>query len=296
MKMELKAQRNILLGLVVLLVALTGYLAFYVQGDTKKVASINGTKIIKSELYDLMVKQSGPQALDALISQKIVDLEAKKANISVTDNDIQTELEKYYDYYGGQEAFIQTLTSSGYTLEDVKKDMAVTVKIRKLLEPRISVTDEEMKAYFEENKESLAQGKQVRASHILVDSLDKANQLKKQLNGGADFAALAKENSNDTSTSQNGGELGFFGSGQMVKEFEDAAFALKTGQISEPVKTDYGYHIIKVEEIKEAQPANYEESKEKIRAAVLDEKLGTEYDTWLQEMYQQYKIEKYLEK
>jgi len=296
MKMELKAQRNILLGLVVLLVALTGYLAFYVQGDTKKVASINGTKIIKSELYDLMVKQSGPQALDTLISQKIVDLEAKKANISVTDNDIQTELEKYYDYYGGQEAFIQTLTSSGYTLEDVKKDMAVTVKIRKLLEPRISVTDEEMKAYFEENKESLAQGKQVRASHILVDSLDKANQLKKQLNGGADFAALAKENSNDTSTSQNGGELGFFGSGQMVKEFEDAAFALKTGQISEPVKTDYGYHIIKVEEIKEAQPANYEESKEKIRAAVLDEKLGTEYDTWLQEMYQQYKIEKYLEK
>jgi len=291
---ELPTQRNILIILIIILcAALVPLVIFYEKGNAK-VASVNGENINKAELYDLMVKQSGQQALDSLISQKIVDFEAEKQGIAVSEEDIQKEMEQYYKNYGGEEAFIQTLAASGYTLDDIKKDMILTVKIKKLMEPRISISEDEIKAYFEENKASFAQEKQVKASHILVDTEEKAKEIKEKLTNGEDFAQLAKENSTDTETREKGGELGFFGSGKMVKEFEEAAFALNVGEISTPVKTEYGYHIIKVEEITDAQEANYDQSKGEITNILFDQKAGTEFDTWLQEMYPQYKIENFL--
>ena len=86
---------------------------------------------------------------------------------------------------------------------------------------------------------------EVRASHILVEDESKANELKKDIEGGADFAELAKKNSKCPS-GESGGDLGFFGKGTMVREFEDAAFSLEVGQVSEPVKTQFGYHLILV--------------------------------------------------
>ncbi|MEN6347803.1 MAG: peptidylprolyl isomerase [Syntrophomonas sp.] len=285
---------NTLIILAVLTTALALGAIFYVKGKTEVVASVNGEKITKTELYDLMVKQSGQEALDALISERIVQLEAKKQTIVVPQQDIQTELEKYYTNYGGQEAFLQTLANSGYTLDDVKKDLELSLKIRKLMEPRISISEDEIKTYFEENKDSFALEKQVKASHILVDTQEKATEIKKRLANGEDFAGLAKENSTDTATMDNGGELGFFAKGEMAKEFETAAFALKVGEISAPVKTEFGYHIIKVEEIKEAQVANYEQSKDSVYQTLFDQKVETEFSTWLQEMQQQYKINNFL--
>jgi len=292
--MNLKKKSNIFILLAILAMVLAVGAIFYVKGRSEVVASVNGQKITKTELYNLMVKQSGSQALDSLIAEKIVDLEAKKQNIAVSDQEIQTELNGYYESYGGQDVFFQALTSSGFTLDDVKKDIALSLKIRKLMEPRIAISDDDLKAYFEENKASFAQEKQVKVSHILVDTQEKATEIKNRLASGEDFAKLAQENSTDTATRDSGGVLGFIRKGEMVEEFDEAAFSLKVGQISDPVKTEFGYHLIKAEEIKEAQEANFEQSKPQISEAVLEQQVEAEYNAWIEEMYQQYKIENFL--
>ncbi len=291
-----KIKRSVIIGFLILSIVVV-FAAGCGTGNSNQdvVASVNGENITKNELYELMVKQNGKQALDSLISQKVIELEAKKQKITVSDEDIQKEMETYYETYGGEEAFVQTLQMSGYSLEDVKKELALNIKINKLLEPRIKITEEELKTYFEANKEQFAQQKQVKASHILVETEEKANEIKKKLAEGQDFAQLAKENSTDTQNKDKGGDLGFFGSGDMVKEFEETAFALKVGEISAPVKTEFGYHIIKVTEIKEAQEANYEQNKSKIKETLFAEKAQAEYGVLMQELQKDYKIENSLE-
>jgi foldase protein PrsA len=296
MNWKLPSKRNLIIHLTILCIVSALLVFGHWKFISEAVASVNGEKISKDELYDAMVKQSGQQALDSLISQKVVELEAKKQKIAVSEKDIQNELDKYYEQYGGKEVFNQALVQKGFTLDQVKKDLELSVKVNKLLAPRIKISEEERKTYFEENKATFAQEKQVKASHILVDTEQKANEIKDKLAKGEDFAKLAKENSTDPGSKGNGGDLGFFGKGQMVKEFEEAAFALKVGEISAPVKTQFGYHIIKLTEIKDAKEANYEQSKDKISDILSEQKLQTEYSAWLQELYPKYKIENSLMK
>lgn len=288
---------NIVTGFIILCAILI-LLAGCGAGNTKAdvVARVNGEDITKDDLYELMVKQSGEQALDALITQKMIELEAESENMVVSDEDIEKELEKYYEYYDGKEGFIQTIEASGYTLEEVKKDVVITIKTKMLLKPRITISAEEMKTYFDENTESFSQAKEVKASHILVETKETADEIKDKLAKGEDFGELVKEYSIDTTTKEIGGDLGFFASGKMVKEFEEAAFVLKVGEISDPVKSEYGYHIIKVEEIKEAKEANYEENKEEINDILFEQKIQGEYEPWLEELNKKYEIENLLGK
>jgi foldase protein PrsA len=287
-----------IIGSVLILCTIIGIFITYGLVRTKQeaIATVNGEKISKDQLYHAMVQANGKQVLDSLIAEKIVKLEAKKLNIVVSDEEIQKEMDKYYDYYGGKEGFSQVLAMSGYTLDGVKLDIINNLEVKKILEPQITITDEEIQAYFAENTATFSQEKQVKASHILVDSLEAANEIKQKLVVGGDFAQLAKENSTDTGTKENGGDLGYFESGKMTMEFEQATFALNVGEISDPVKTEYGYHIIKLVAIKDAKEANYEESKAEIRDALLDEKIGQEYDNWMHNLYQQYEIKNYLDK
>lgn len=253
-------------------------------------ATVNGNKITKEDLYGALVKDYGPATIDTLITDKIVELEAKKQNIKVTDKEIQKELDTLYAQYGGEAALKEQLKASGSSIDAIKKDVVKYLETRKLIEPTIKITDEEMKAYFEQNKASFAQQEQVEASHILVKDKATAEEVLKKLNNGGDFAKLAKEYSTDTSSANNGGSLGYFTKGQMVKEFEDVAFKLKVNEISGPVKTEYGYHIIKVTGKKEAKEPTLEDNKATIKEKLLTEKLQTEYATWLEKKKAEYKI------
>ncbi|MNI41163.1 Foldase protein PrsA 1 precursor [compost metagenome] len=170
------------------------------------------------------------------------------------------------------------------TLDDLKKQMPMQVKIRKLVEPKVKVTEDEISKYYEENKASFNQEEEVRASHILVKTKAEADAIVKQLAGGADFAALAKEKSADTGSKEKGGDLNFFKKGDMVAEFSNAAFKLKVGETSGPVKTDYGYHVIKVTDRKEAHNYTLAEKKEEITKTLKAKKVSEMSSTWLQEL------------
>ncbi|NLM37604.1 MAG: foldase [Firmicutes bacterium] len=289
-------QKVVIVLIVISLVsgAFLGFRQLFAGSRSTVVASVNGEKITKDELYQLLLAQAGQQGLNVLIAQKIIDLEAKKQKITIAEAEIEEALAKYYDYYGGEEAFTQIMAMQGTSLAEVKKNITNTLKIKKLLEPRIKVTEEEMKAFFEENKEDFAQEEQVKARHILVATEKEAKEIKDKLAKGEDFAALAKEYSLDESTKDNGGELGFFNRGDMTPEFEKAAFALPAGEISAPVKTEYGYHLIKVEEKKAAAAANYEKSKAEIKEYLFNKKLQEEYNPWLQEVSEKYEIKNFL--
>ena len=266
------------------------------QTASEVVARVNNENITKDELYEYLVKESGDSALNTLIANKIIELEAKKQNIKVTDDDIEAEIDKFAEQYGGRETFEQFLEFYGTPIDELKENIRINLTLEKLLEPSIEIKEDEIKTYFEENKESFGEKEQVKASHILVDSEEKANEVKAKLQAGEDFAALAKEYSTDTSNNENGGDLGYFARGKMVKEFEEAAFSMDIGQISDPVKTEFGYHIIKVEDKKPAKEATYEESKDEIKDILFQEKLPSAYQTWMQEKMNDYNIEILLEK
>ena len=261
------------------------------KAEDNVVARVSGEVITKDELYDLLVKENGQAALNSLIATKIVELEAKSQDIKATEEDVQKEIDAVAKQYGGQEAFEQFLEMYGYSLDDIKNNIEMNLNIKKLLEPDIKIEEDEMKAYFETNKEKFDVKEQVKASHILVDSEDKAKEVKEKLLAGEDFAELAKDYSIDTGNNQQGGELGFFARGEMVQEFEDAAFSLEIGKISNPIKTKHGYHIIKVEDKKQAKEATYEESKTEIKEILFQEKLPASYNTWIQGKFEEYEIE-----
>lgn len=261
------------------------------SGDSRTVATVDGEKITEGELNNLLQSQYGASALDSLITNKIVELEAKKLDITVSDKEIEEEYKTYTESYGGEDALLETMANYNMTKEDIEKDIETYLLTLKVMEDYIDVTDEDVKAYYEENKESFDTEAQVEASHILVEDEATANEVIEKLNAGEDFAELAKEYSTDTASAENGGELGYFSSGQMVEEFEKAAFAMNVGEVSKtPVKTEHGYHIIKVTDKKDAEESTYETAKEEARKQLVDERVNEEYLTWVNEKMEEYDI------
>lgn len=127
-------------------------------------------------------------------------------------------------------------------------------------------------ALYDDQVKALPPQEEIQARHILVESEEKAKELAEKIKGGGDFAALAKEHSKDPGTKDVGGLLGFFGKGQMVPQFEEAAFALKAGEVSGPVQSQFGWHLIKIEEKRERKPPTFEEVKDRILNALIHRK------------------------
>ncbi|HOK62743.1 MAG TPA: peptidylprolyl isomerase [Soehngenia sp.] len=280
------------LVVMLLLISMTSILLIGCSSSSSDevVAEVNDVKITKEEFYDYLVSQNGDDAINALILDKIIELELKENNIDITQDQIDAEYQKAVESYGDEATMEQALAYYGYTKDEFLKNIKMNLSIEALIEPSITITDDEIAAYFEENKDDFNQAEQVKASHILLDTEEEAKDVLAKIQSGESFEDLAKEYSTDTATAANGGDLGYFGKDEMVEEFSNAAFALNVNEVSEPVKTTYGYHIIKVTDKKEAKAATLEDSKEEIREILKDQKIQEQYPTWYQNVQSKYTI------
>ena len=156
-------------------------------------------------------------------------------------------------------------------LQDLRKRLIVESFLKKKVETESKVSDDDMKKFYEQNKDKFKSGEQIKASHILVKTEKEAKDIVAQLKSGGKFEDLAKKSSVDSSSAK-GGDLGWFGKGSMVPAFEKAALALKEGQISDVVKSDFGFHIIKLTGKRPAGIRPFEEVKEQIKGAIMPAK------------------------
>ncbi|HHU64159.1 MAG TPA: hypothetical protein GXZ32_08180 [Clostridiales bacterium] len=296
------------------------------------VATVNGEEILKGEFLDNleMIKQSygiteenekdeeiksfleglKESVLDSLIDYRILKQQLEKENIVADEEDKQKskELIENDKEYLGEDAFKEMLETQNLTEEEYEKYVLEALLIEKMVEKYtkdVKVTDQEIKDYYEKNKDTLFKEKErVKVRHILIGIDEqmydlpeeekkaeyekikpRAEEVLAKAKVGEDFAQLAKEYSDDPGSRELGGELEPFDEdGNFIQAFKDAAFALKVGEISDLVKTDFGYHIIKLEEKTPERIAPFEEVKEKISESLLldkqNEKWEEQMDAW----------------
>ena len=155
---------------------------------------------------------------------------------------------------------------------------------------KVKLSEEEIEEYYKENKEDFIKDEEYHLRHILVERQEEAEAVLKKIRGGADFAELAKEKSLCPSR-EKGGDLGFITRGMTIKPFEDAGFDLKPGEISEVVKTEFGYHIIKLEEVSPERQKTLEETKTEIEYILLPEKQQDAFTNWLSSLKDEYNVQ-----
>ncbi|PID29111.1 MAG: hypothetical protein CR982_03645 [Candidatus Cloacimonadota bacterium] len=207
---------------------------------------------------------------DQLIDAKLLLDESKRSNIVVDEKEIDVTVENIKKQMGSEEVLNQYLQNNGIDMdsfrEKLRGNMALTKYIQTNFINQINVSDEDAEKYYNENRAKFVVEKQVKAQHILFspEHEAKAKEVKVKIESGEDFAKLAKEFSSCPS-GQNGGDLGFFGKGQMVKEFEDAAFSAEVNKVVGPVKTQFGYHLINVSDKVENKEYSLDEVRENLK-------------------------------
>lgn len=285
---------NIILSLLILALALTGC----VEAKEGLVAKVEGEEITQEQLNEeyevfknIYIKQFGEDAmtqkgedgrtleetlkeqiLDKIIMEKIIEKETSKMDINVSDQEIEEKVEEYIAMTGGQEEFSEFLESNDltrdYFVENLKKEILVN-KHREKFIGSIEIKEKEARTFFDENKENL---EVIKASHILVKTEEQAQELLDRINSGEDFGELAKKLSVDKASALLGGDLGYFTKGTRIAEFEDVAFNLEKNQTSDIVKTEVGYHIIKLVDRKDT----FEELEDEIAMVLKEEKYKEE--------------------
>ncbi|HXW75800.1 MAG TPA: peptidylprolyl isomerase [Candidatus Eremiobacteraceae bacterium] len=242
--------------------------------EDKSLVSTPSFSITKGQLdAKLEGMPQSHQELRSLLQQQLIFQYGKDHNITVSDSEIDAQIQQNILSHMTQDQLNQALAQQGMSQSDLRDLMREQIIVKDAIEAQYPVSQAQMQDYLNKNHALLDQPKQVRARHILVGDLATANMIEAKLKAGADFATLAKEYSTDPGTKDKGGELGFFTQGAMVKEFSDAAFSMKVGQISEPVKSPYGWHIIQVEEIKPAVVATMANSESKIKDQMVNAQL-----------------------
>ena len=241
-------------------------IVWVVVTNATAVAIVNGQRITRRAFVDRLEQVTGEQVLSDLINEQLIGQAAKKAKITVTSAEVDAEMEKLREQIGP--SFDSVLAQYGMTVEDLQKNMELNLLVFKVSTKDVTVSEDALMSFFEEHKSDYDQPEMVKASHILVETEEKAKEIKKKLAEGADFAELARSESTDPMSAAEGGDLGFFARGRMVAEFEKAAFAMSPGQTSAPVKSEYGYHIIRVTDRKDAHEATFDDVKDDIERTI----------------------------
>jgi peptidyl-prolyl cis-trans isomerase C len=244
--------------------------------------------------------------LDDLVSYTLLKQEAIQRHVIVPDAEVESHLAELRKQFGNSAAFEKALAEQKMTLDKLRESARTDLLVNKLLQQevvsKVQVKPADVSAFYEKNPDKFKQPDAVRASHILIivppesDAKTKAalkaraEDALKAAKSGKDFAALAKQYSQDASASR-GGDLGFFPRGQMVPAFEKAAFAMQPGEISDLVQTQFGYHIIKVTDHKNARTVPYEEASGKIKEFLTAQRKQQHADDFIAGLKKKSKIE-----
>ena len=242
--------------------------------ENNVLAIVDGREVKESDLNNLM-RNLGQNAsyfqgvdgrtklIDELIMHELMYSDALENNIE------------------NEEEFIEVFN-------DMKKSMLQQYNLRKMFN-QIILSEDELKDFYEKNKYMYKRPEMVQASHILVDTEEKANEILEDITDGLSFEDAAKQYSSCPSK-QEGGSLGQFGKGQMVKEFEDAVFAMHVGQISPPVKTQFGYHLIKLTEHMPERNSDFEEVYQEVKDSCFAIKQENVYKNRKEELSKKYDV------
>ncbi len=268
--------------LVIVIIGSAALIIYFTQRD-EVVATVNGEKIYKNQLYDAMICEGGQEILNQLISKMLIIQEGRRQGIDISDEEIDEELNSFAEEMGAY--FDQFLAQSNMTREQVRDELRVNLYIKKLAMEQIEISDKDLEDYFKENQENYDTPEQVEARHILVETREEAEEIYSELQAGGDFVALAKEHSLDTNNKDEGGNLGFFPKGIMEASFEEAAFSLSIGVISEPVETRHGFHIIEVLDYQPTKKATFEDVKEIVEEQKMDEMIATHVQSILSSLW-----------
>lgn len=257
------------------------------EANGQDFSTVEGKKILQD------IKET---VLESMINDQVILWQARKNNITLDDEKFNETIRQLEQYHGGRDALETYLKQQGFdrqSFEAQVKDQLIINKFREKLTSNVKVTEAEVKKYYDENKEMFElPSPEIRASHILVDTEEEAREILGKIRDGADFEELAKKYSKDPGSKDLGGDLGYFSKGKMVPEFEKAAFALKPGEVSDIVKSEYGYHIIKV--TGERTSLSFDDAKEYIKSNLENTKKDEEFAKHLEEWKKQSHIEKYL--
>jgi peptidyl-prolyl cis-trans isomerase C len=246
------------------------------------------------------------KALDQLVTYKLLLQATRARKIDVTDEEVESSIKQMRSQLPNEQEFKKALAARGMTLERLKADTRLDISINKMMEAEAATqpapADAQVRDFYDKNPDKFKQDEACRASHILfkveesADATtkkkvkDQAESVLKQARAGADFAQLAKKYSADGSA-QEGGDLNFFTRGQMVPAFDQAAFALKPGEISDIVTTQFGYHIIKVTERRPASTVPFEQVSARIKEYLTEQQKQQKVDTFIESLKQKAKIE-----
>ncbi len=318
MKIRLrKSYIYVIISVAVILIAISVYFfVFY----SKTVAVVDGMKIKQKEVdtyVDFLKSQDATgqvasdkeqlkileaNIIDSLIVVRVIEKYADENDLAVTGEEVNEQMKSIIDTYESEKDFEEALEELGVNkkfLEDELRSQILRSRIYDKVTYNVAVTDEEVEQYYEDNKDTLfLVPRSVKAAHILAmfpwvldnseetgegreEARKKIELVETELKSGSDFEELAGEYSDDESTAENGGDLGYVSEGQMVEEFEEALFSLGIGEVSDIVETDYGFHIIKVYDIEEEHIQEFEEVKESVSIYLLNLYKGSKWEDFI---------------
>jgi peptidyl-prolyl cis-trans isomerase C len=285
------------------------------------VARVNGETVTRTELEEYVRNLEGQAGspipadqrdriyrgvIDQLVGYKLLLQEAQARKVAVPDADVDARIAEVKKQFPSEDLFMQTLIDRKMTLDQIKGDARRDMSIARLIDaeiaPRIAVKPAQVDDFYKNNPDKFQQPERVRASHILIrtenadaatkaKARSKAQQILKDVKAGKDFAALARQHSEDPGSAVNGGDLGFFAQGQMVGPFNDAAFSLTPGATSDLVETQFGYHIIRVAEKQPARTVPLDEERPRIEEFLKHQIRESETESFVKALRAKSKVE-----
>lgn len=290
---------------------------------TGPVAEVNGEEI-GADKFNEAIKQSAgmmppgamsgqlaemmkERTVDRLVDIALIDKALEDAKIEVSDQEVDEELGRFKERLPDEETFKNFLEQRGLTEETMRENIHKDLQLREVLKDKYGteVTEKDASEFYAANEQRFEHEDQVHARHILIsvekeaeeekveEAKKKAEEIAKEVKAsGADFEAIAREKSEDPTAAQSGGDLGFFTKERMVPEFSEAAFAMNKGDISDPIRSDFGFHIIEVLDKKEAGKTSFEEAKEDIIADLERQKFRESMTGFLEELHEDAEVER----